>query len=60
MKVKDIKAADLIIALVDGEFQILDRSRGMLEEYDVKEVFTNCYGETVVRILDMRSDRRPS
>lgn len=58
MKVKDIKDADLIITLVDGEFQILDRSSGMLEDYDVKDVFTNCYGETVVRILDMRSDAR--
>lgn len=58
MKVKDVKDADLIVVLLDGEFKVLDRSIGMLEDYDVKEVFTNCYGEKVVRILDMHSDVR--
>lgn len=56
MKVKDIPNADLIIALIDDEFRILDRSYRMLEDYTVKEVFTNCCGELVVRIQDMKSE----
>ena len=56
MKVKDIENADLIIALVDGEFKIFDRSTHMLEEFDVKEVFTNVYGEKVVRLLNMKTE----